>query len=369
MGAIPQYRKNMQESKTLIPLHCFYDAAVLAQEKVNLFQPNWIFVGFTDNLLEPNQYITIDYFGKSVVVKNFDGELKAFANVCSHRFSKICLQEAGKGPLQCPYHGWTYDKEGVPYAIPRRTQFENLNPHELKLKSFNVAAIGRFLFLQADAQGPSIENFFGATYPFLEQVSKALGPKIDTNVMTVKANWKVIVENTLEEYHVRQVHSDSLYKVDIQSSHFSFQGLHSRDEMTFKVKFTDFKKLPDLMKEREWHVEDYVHQLIFPNMTLASAFGTTIAIQQIIPVDAENTIFSSHVFAAQLGNNENHALVKAFNQNAIGFNRQVFEEDRIICESVQQGIKQVHLLAGTLSKDEARIAVFEKNYMALMQED
>lgn len=357
----------MQSSKTLIPLHYFYDETILSEERARLFSSQWFFVGFTDDLQEPNQFITVDYLGKSVVIKNFDGELKAFLNVCSHRFSKICLKKTGQGPLQCPYHGWTYDKDGLPYAIPRKAQFEDLNPAELKLKSFKIASLGRFLFLHENIAVPSIQEFLGTAYPFLEKVSHAMGQRIDTNTLTIKANWKVVVENTLEEYHVRQVHPQSLYKVEIQASEFNFQGLHSSDAMTFKVKFTDFKKLPELMHEREWHVEDYVHQLIFPNMTIASAFGTTIAIQQIIPMDTETTLFISHVFAAKLSNNEQHFLVKAFNQNAVDFNRQVFEEDRLICEAVQEGLKQAHLQSGTLSKDEARVAAFEQNYMKLME--
>jgi len=355
----------MQKSKTLIPLHYFYDPLVFEQEK-SAFAKMWIFVGFTDDLQEANQYITIDYLNQSIVIKNFDGELKAFLNVCSHRFSKICSHKTGKGHLQCPYHGWTYDKDGLPYAIPRKAEFENLQPQELKLRSFEVATVGRFVFLKTNPGGLSLKAFLGETYDFIEKVSSAMGKKIDTNEISIKANWKVIVENTLEEYHVRQVHPDSLCKVEIQKSQFAFVEPHSSDHMTFKVKFSNFKKSPDLMKDREWHIEDYIHQLIFPNMTIASAFGTTLAIQEIKPLSSGNTLFVSHVFAAKLKENEDHALVKAFNQNAVSFNRQVFEEDRIICEAVQEGLKQAHLAQGTLSQDEERVWAFEKNYMNLM---
>src|SRR3989338_5937676 len=138
----------MDRSKTLIPLYYFYDPEIFQQEKEKLFSATWVWVGFTDDLTLPDIYISVDCQGKSIVIKNFDGVLKAFLNVCSHRFSTLCLKEKGQGLLQCPYHGWTYDHEGKPYAIPRKKQFEQIDPDQFKLVSFDVDVVGHFVFLK-----------------------------------------------------------------------------------------------------------------------------------------------------------------------------------------------------------------------------
>lgn len=352
--------------KTFIPLNYFYQQSLFDQEVQSLFRPHWTFVGFVDQVVDEDQYITANYFGDPVVIKNFRGVPRAFLNVCSHRFSQICSGTGGKGALQCPYHGWTYNEKGEPYAIPRRKSFpSDLNPSELRLKAFELETVGRFMFIR-DGAGMSLKAFLGETYSFLEKISIAMGRQIDENPMVIKANWKIVVENTLEEYHVRQVHPTSLYKVEIQQSEFTFQDPHSADHMTFRVKFADFKKLPELMEAREWHIEDYVHQFVFPNLTIASAFGTSIAIQKIEPLSANETRFTSYVFAAKLPENELHPLVKAFNSQAVQFNRQVFQEDLVACEAVQVGIQKAHLAQGTLSQDEERVWRFEKNYMQAM---
>ncbi len=361
---------SIEAQTTLIPPSFFHEPIVFDREIEKLFHASWVFVGFTDHITMPEQYMTFDYFGEPVVIKNFSGTLRAFLNICSHRFSKICLEKQGMGPLQCPYHGWTYDHAGAPYAIPRKKQFGEMGDmSSLALKAFQVETVGRFIFLKSHAVGPNLKAYLGETYSFLETVSHAMGSQLDANEMTIRANWKIVTENTLEEYHVRQVHPETLYKVDIQSSQFGFQGLHSSDQMTFKVKLNDFKKLPDLMQERSWHVEDYHHQLIFPNMTIASAFGTSIAIQQIKPIDAEKTVFTSYVFAAELPNHAGHPVIQAFNSQAVEFNRQVFEEDLVVCEAVQEGVKKTNRCSGFLSKDEERILAFETNYMKMMREE
>lgn len=353
---------------TLIPLSHFYEKSVFEQEKLYLFSRAWLFVGLSDRLLEPDSYITLDFFGEPVVIKNFNGKLKAFLNVCSHRFSKICLNKSGSGPLQCPYHGWTYNEDGIPYAIPRKKTFSLLDVASLKLKEFQVEKIGRLLFLKKESGGVNLHDYLGEMAGSLEQISDALGSCLDTNELEINANWKIVVENTLEEYHVRQVHPNSLYKVDIQSSDFKFSGLHSSDHMTFSRKLHDFKKLCQLVESRKWHVKDYEHQLIFPTMTLASSFGTTIAVQQIIPLSEEKTRFISYVFSARLDKNEDHSLVRAFNESAVAFNRQVFQEDSDICESVQIGIKHAITNSSCLSMAEERIHAFENNYMTFMKE-
>jgi phenylpropionate dioxygenase-like ring-hydroxylating dioxygenase large terminal subunit len=357
----------IEKNQTIIPLHYFFDEEILRREKQQLFSPHWLFACFLSDVPQHEDYLTLEFLGTSIVVYNFSGQLRAFQNVCVHRFSIICLHERGNGLLQCPYHGWTYNEVGIPYAIPDKKNFCMEQVSQLRLKQFDLAIIGEFVFIKLAETKCPIDDFFDATtHDLLITIGAALGEKIDKNSMLIQANWKIIVENTLEEYHVRQVHSDSLNQVEIKKSSFSFSDYHSSALMEFGTKINKSKKLEAIYMARSWHVEDYFHLHIFPNLTIASAFGTTISVQNIVPITPYQTNFTSYVFAAKLSQS-NHALVKAFNQNAVEFNRKVFLEDQLICEAVQQGIQQTEQKAAPLSCQEERVWFFEKNYITYMR--
>ena len=359
----------MNKSRTLIPLNYFYDNDGFDEEKNKIFSRVWQFACFDHDLVNDGDYVTLECLGISVVLRNFAGNIKAFKNVCLHRFSKICLAKTGNGPLQCPYHGWTYNQAGEPYAIPGRKLLHNEDVNQSRLQSFAVEQIGKFVFIRLGQEGISIDTFIdGQTRDLLLTVSEALGDKIDTNVMTIDANWKINVENTLEDYHVRSVHPESLWKVGITDSQFSLSDYHSSTTMAFELKLDKSAAISRLYADRPWHIKDYFHQLIFPNLTIASAFGTTISIQQFMPISSASTQFISHVFATRVSK-KNHPVVTAFNENAVTFNRNVFSEDKRICESVQEGIQQMDVTSqGYFSTLEERVWFFERVYMDLLSE-
>ena len=58
----------------------------------------------------PGDYLTHDYSGMPLLlVRQLDGSLRAFLNVCRHRGARLA-NGTGKGvrDLICPYHGWCY---------------------------------------------------------------------------------------------------------------------------------------------------------------------------------------------------------------------------------------------------------------------
>ncbi len=327
-------------------------------EQREIFNKSWILAGFFRDLSEHEQYVTFEFSGCSIVIMNFEGELHAFRNVCSHRFSRIC-EGKGKGHLQCPYHGWTYNDKGEPYAVPAVRGFKDLDRKKLALARYAVAVCGEFVFINLDNSAQHLERHLGAYYHELEKVSLALGESLDCNDMLIQANWKVVVENTLEHYHVRKVHPNSLNAVGIKSVEFTYDRPHSSAEMLFKTKLDKSSAVAELYEDRPLKVEDYVHHFIFPCMTVATAYGTTIAIQQIIPCAHNQTRFISHVFGTKLEQTKNALLVEHFNKMAVDFNRRVFDEDKHICEQVQLGLNEMGDAKSLLHRDEERIAFFQ----------
>jgi len=358
--------------KTLIPPFNYHDPAIFAVEQKKVFARTWCCVGFRHQVAKHNDFITRDVGGYSVVVHNFDGSLKGFHNVCSHRFNRIHPEGEGNRPLQCSYHGWSYNEEGLPTAIPKRPRFDDLSPEkicELRLQAWRVETCGQLVFVCRDPGGPELRDFLGACFDTVERMSNACGPRIDVNGMTIRANWKVLVENTLESYHVGFVHPNSFSRLNAGEGVFAWQPPHSSWETPLGPKFISrMDKLMPLFESRPLKLAGYFHQLVFPNLTIASTQGTSFSVQFFEPVGPAETRFTSVVFQTRLGDVSpgTQAAVDALNQSVKDFNRAVFTEDKDVCEQVQRGATETSQ-AGLLSDEELRVGDFQSHYLRSME--
>ena len=166
--------------------------------------------------------------GKSDLIRNFAGELKAFLNVCSHRFSAIRRECRGNGPLQCQYHGWVYDKNGLPAGIANIKEFADITDSrrkELALEEWQVETCGELIFIRRQSS-ESLRDWLGEAWPSVEAIGSALGEQLDCNRMMIDSNWKVAVENTIENYHVRSVHPTTIARLTAESIEYRLHLTH-----------------------------------------------------------------------------------------------------------------------------------------------
>lgn len=352
----------------------YFDNDIFQMEQEALFNNVWQLFGFTSEVGSDNDYVCRDVGGSSVVVQNFQGALKGFLNVCSHRFSFIREVETGSGPLRCPYHGWTYDKEGIPTGIPFASQFEGLTGArrtELCLESWLVETCGQFVFVKRKDDGVSLDSFLGGTRQWLAKVSAAMGEKLDLNRYTIDSNWKVAVENALEAYHVSMVHPTSFSRIGTSGNQFEFTGPHSSwtSEVDQEL-FRKWQKAQRFYASRPFQIDGYLQQMIFPNVTIVTMFGTTFSVQHFRPISPGETECSSHVFAAKLTepmeSSAARSVVAIMNKSSVEFNREVFDEDRRVCEVVQKGIEQNRDHRGLLGAEEERVSKFQEAYQAII---
>jgi phenylpropionate dioxygenase-like ring-hydroxylating dioxygenase large terminal subunit len=309
---------------------------------------------------------------KSVVVQNFHGELKAFLNVCTHRFSAIRRDCCGNGPLQCQYHGWVFDGGGIPIGIADVKEFNDITPErrrELALERWDAETCGELVFVKRAGTGSGgLREFLGAAWEKTEAIGSSLGERIDCNRMIVSANWKVAVENTLESYHVRSVHPETFAMLKAETVEFGFEDPHSSWSASIEPAMgAKLRKLTKMLGVSS-AFDGYFHQLIFPALTLATTAGMTYAIQEFRPLSPGSTEFTSHVFAAKPGTALKAELLIQSCAPAVEFNRKVFEEDRVICEEVQRGVAQAPGgWLGELSNEERRVADFQRVWSGLMR--
>src|ERR1700679_2745165 len=124
------------DNPTLIPTlpgSYYTDPDVFAREQQAIFEGDWLCVARSGDLGAPGQFQTVQAGRESVlVVRQRDGGLRAFLNVCRHRGARVCVEESGQVSryLRCPYHAWSYDLDGRLAAAPNLARMPDVDRRE-----------------------------------------------------------------------------------------------------------------------------------------------------------------------------------------------------------------------------------------------
>lgn len=353
--------------KALISPKEYCDKTVLENENMLLFSNIWNFVGFKNDFSQVNDFKTQDIAGIPIVVQNCKGEIRCFKNICSHRHSIIQVDTKGNRPLLCPYHGWAYNEKGVPFGIPKKPlfSFDKEEMECLKLREYKVDFCGDLVFVNSNNDSSeTLKDYLGSFYSEIEKMSQNFGELIDVNEMVIDANWKILVENTLESYHVNLIHEETFKRLGADGLDFVFENAHSAWNASVLLKENEGKqkKVHQPYQNRMYKIEGYKHLIVFPNILISTTYGVSFNLSQILPIDENKSLFRSFVFLTKKEDEyKNEAIESIYKNSLINFNRKVFEEDKVICEKVQIGVKNSHY-QGELSDEEKRVCEFQKSY-------
>jgi choline monooxygenase len=190
----------------------FWDA-----ECVSVFTRNWICVGFAHELKVSGDAVPVTIAGHPLLlVRNKDGLIRAFHNVCRHRCLTLVEEPRNVGKLiRCPYHAWAYDLDGNLRASPH---FGGANEHfsegfdrkQNGLVPVRTHVWNDWIFVNIDGNAEPFEDY-AATIK--ERLSGLEWEKLDCigtlDFGEIACNWKFIMENFIEPYHVQFVHSST----------------------------------------------------------------------------------------------------------------------------------------------------------------
>jgi choline monooxygenase len=188
----------------------YHAESIASLERKHLFDKSWQYAGPESFISEPGSFCPIDVHGKPILlVKELNGDVRAFYNICRHRGGPIATRAGKARMLRCQYHGWSYKHSGELVGTPSFDGVKEFDPKCFGLKSVGLVNWRGLLFVQLDASGPSFESFFGdvATRPDTPCDIAQL-KFFRRDVYRVKANWKLYVDNFLEGYHVGMVHPE-----------------------------------------------------------------------------------------------------------------------------------------------------------------
>lgn len=171
---------------------------------------HWFCAGHVSSIPRAGDYIIVDLGSESIIlVRNSTGEVRALLNVCRHRGSRLCAGSSGKAPaarLTCPYHAWTYDLDGN--LLVARQMPESFQRTDYALKSLPVRIMEGLIFTTFARQPLELDGAADALARSAGTHGWAAAKVAHREMYSIKANWKLAVENYMECYHCTPAHPE-----------------------------------------------------------------------------------------------------------------------------------------------------------------
>lgn len=198
------------ESARPIPPAVNHSVEFHEHEQKSIFLQEWICVGRHDEISKPGDYLTHEIGGVPVlVVRQDDDSVAAFVNACAHRYACLVPDELGSARrFTCRYHAWTYNTGGQLVRAPKMEMKSGFDCAHHRLRKLQAANWEGFVFVSLAEQPPS--DLQQVLKPFREKIigryDMACYQTVLREKMSWNANWKNLVENFTESYHVPVAH-------------------------------------------------------------------------------------------------------------------------------------------------------------------
>lgn len=217
-----------------LPSEAYISANFLELERKFIFARTWVCVGLATDIPKAGDMVPADVAGLPIVlVRDRQGILRAFHNICSHRGLQLVTKPCNNpSRIHCPYHAWTYDLEGKLRKTPHfggygQETYEGFDRDAKSLKPIRIEQWLDFIFVNLSDDAPPLADYLApvtqrwAHYDFSQlRYGGELG-------FEMQANWKLAVENFSESYHLPTAHPqlntcsrmEDHYGFDVGESH------------------------------------------------------------------------------------------------------------------------------------------------------
>ena len=188
------------------------------RERREIFEKCWIYLGHESEVEKPGDYRRRTLVGRPLFfVRSNDGQVKVFLNTCTHRGALICRRDEGNADvLQCFYHAWSFNTNGELIGVPDEGAYgPYFDKSELALKEpVRVENYRGFYFVSFNPHVDDLVTYLAGAKEYLDlvvdQAQEGMKVVQGSNKYTMKANWKLLVENSLDGYHLVPTHQTYL---------------------------------------------------------------------------------------------------------------------------------------------------------------
>ena len=284
-----------------LPGWSYHSKDLIELEKEHVFLNHWQFACHVSDVPEAGSYFSFDMMGeRALILRDQNGDVRAFHNICRHRGSRLVAEESGKcrNALVCPFHGWVYNLDGTLRGAARPESFPPLDKVQFGLQPLEYEIWNGFVFLRF-RQGPQ-----PSVATLMQRYEAELAPyqfedRVPTSGMWTQespVNWKSVRDVDNEGYHVAMAHPalQDLYgstyydlpMVDGANSSHATYNPHAGRRWSVRH-YMKISPTPEHLPEdlhRSWS-----YYGLFPN-TVIAVTPQTVLFYQEFPLDVNRTL-------------------------------------------------------------------------------
>lgn len=325
----------LEQART-IPSSWYTDPEIYAGECHSVFGGTWQAAARVEQLAQPGSFVTTTIAGEPILIlRDEQGHLRAFFNVCRHRAAVVVNEACGQATkLRCRYHGWTYDLSGALHGTPEFEGVADFRREDNGLVALTVDVWGPYVWVHMARLALSLEDFLA---PLPDRTARLMhGLRFaERREYELACNWKVFVDNYLDGgYHVNTVHPALAGALDY-SQYRTELFKHS------SVQISPLKPGGDPALAQVRGGDNAYYWWVFPNFML-NLYQGVMDTNLVLPVgpDRCRVIFDFY-FAADKS--------AEFIAQSIAVAEQVQREDIGISEDVQRGLASRSYSTGRFS--------------------
>ena len=323
-------------------------------------------------IAQPGEWRTLEYLGESVIViRGDDGKVRAFSNVCRHRGSRLVDGSGGCAKvLTCPYHAWSYARDGRLVGVPHRGEYPGLRTERLGLFPVALENWRGFLFITLEPGLPSVAEMMAPyedeVQPYRFEDLRVLGR---ITIRPRQLNWKTLADNYSDHLHIPVGHPGLTrlfgrnYRIDAQPYADRMQGDLMETESANPSERVYQRHLPKFDHLPPSHQRKWLYYKLFPNVAF-DIYPDQVDFMQFIPVSATESLLREISYALPDARRE----MKAVRYLNWRINRRVNAEDTELITRVQLGMQSSAYVPGPLGTSEVCLRSFAKKLRALIPE-
>jgi len=355
-----------------LPGWLYFDLEFFEAEKNAFLRAAPQVVCHESEIAEPGEWRSLEYLDESVIViRGDDRTVRAFANVCRHRGSRLVDGNGGCAKvLTCPYHAWSYARDGRLVGVPHRSEYPGLRMEDHGLVPVALEMWHGFLFVTLEQGSPSVAEMMA---PYADEVAlykfeelRAIGR---VTLRPRPLNWKTIADNYSDHLHIPVGHPgltrlfERNYRIEAQEYVDRMEG-DLVDKPSANPSERAYQRLlPRVEHLPQSHQRKWLYYKLFPNVAF-DIYPDQVDFMQFLPVSARETVIREISYALP----DERREMKAARHLNWRINRRVNAEDTELITRVQLGMQSASYKAGPLGTSEVCLRSFAQKLRKLIPE-